>query len=159
MTVLNESEFNATNFVPPIQTFYTVNKNLNFTEAATSCGEMTSVCYPTVAPSSLRLYSSDVLPGWENNLLMTTLKAGNIFKITLEDNGTAIKGDPEELFRSENRYRDIAFSPDGSTIYVITDVRGPVQAMKEGPITPTITLWSPGALIAFKYVGGNSTIQ
>jgi PQQ-dependent dehydrogenase (s-GDH family) len=157
--VLNESEFNATNFVPPIQTFYTVNKNLNFTEAATSCGEMTSVCYPTVAPSSLRLYTSDVFPGWENNLLMTTLKAGNIFKITLEDNGTAIKGEPEELFRSENRYRDIAFSPDGSTIYVITDVRGPVQAMKEGPITPTTTLWSPGALIAFKYIGGNSTIQ
>ena len=90
---------------------------------------------------------------------MTTLKAGNIFKITLEDNGTAIKGEPEELFRSENRYRDIAFSPDGSTIYVITDMKGPVQAMKEGPITPTTTLWSPGALIAFKYIGGNSTIQ
>jgi PQQ-dependent dehydrogenase (s-GDH family) len=159
VTVQNESEFNATNFVPPIQTFYTVDKNFNFTEAATSCGEMTSVCYPTVAPSSLRLYTSDVFPGWENNLLMTTLKAGKIFKITLGDNGTAVSGDPKELFRSENRYRDIAFSPDGSTIYVITDGSGPVQAIKEGPITPTTTLWSPGALIAFKYVGGNSTIQ
>jgi hypothetical protein len=99
------------------------------------------------------LYTSDVLPGWENNLLMTTLKAGKIFKIALDNNGTAVTGEPEELFRSENRYRDIAFSPDGSTIYVITDTRGPVQAMKEGPITPTLTLWSPGALIAFKYVG------
>ncbi len=159
VAVKNESEFQATNFVPPIQTFYTVDKNFNFTEAATSCGEMTSVCYPTVAPSSLRLYTSDAIPGWENNLLMTTLKAGKIFKITLDDNGTAVSGDPEELFRSENRYRDIAFSPDGSTIYVVTDVRGPVQAMKEGPITPTTTLWSPGALIALKYVGGISTIQ
>ena len=89
---------------------------------------------------------------------MTTLKAGKIFKITLNDNGTAVWGEPEELFRSENRYRDIAFGPDGSTIYVITDMRGPVQAMKE-PITPTLALWSPGSLIAFKYVGDNSTIH
>jgi len=160
VTVKNESEFNATNFVPPIQTFYTVDKGFNFTEAAKTCGEMTSTCYPTIAPSSLRLYTSDVVPGWENNLLMTTLKAGKIFKIALNDNGTAVPGEPEELFRSENRYRDIAFAPDGSTIFVITDVRGPVQVMKEGPIVPTTTLWSPGSLIAFKYVGGgNSTIQ
>ena len=54
VTVKNESEFNATNFVPPIQTFYTVDRNFNFTEQAKSCGEMASTCYPTVAPSSLR---------------------------------------------------------------------------------------------------------
>ncbi len=51
-----------------------------------------------------------------------------------------------ELFRSENRYRDIDFEPDGRTIYVITDMMGPVQAMKEGPITPSTTLWDPGSL-------------
>ena len=65
----------------------------------------------------------------------------------------------QELFRSENRYRDIAFSPDGSTVYVITDPAGPVQAMKEGPITPTTTLWSPGALVAIKYVGGEEATR
>jgi hypothetical protein len=32
---------------------------------------------------------------------------------------------PVELFRSENRYRDVAFDPDGRTIYVITDSSGP----------------------------------
>jgi PQQ-dependent dehydrogenase (s-GDH family) len=151
VTVMNESQFNATNFVLPIQTFYTVDKDFNFTEAATSCGEMTSTCYPTVAPSSLRLYTSDVIPGWENNLLMTTLKAGRIFQIALNENSTALAREPVELFRSENRYRDIAFDPDGRTIYVITDVMGPVQAMKEGPITPTTALWSPGSLLVFRY--------
>jgi PQQ-dependent dehydrogenase (s-GDH family) len=151
VTVNNESQFNATNFVPPIQTFYTVDKDFNFTEAATSCGEMTSTCYPTVAPSSLRLYTSEVIPGWENNLMMTTLKAGRIFQISLNENGTALAREPVELFRSENRYRDIAFDPDGRTIYVITDMMGPVQAMKEGPITPTTTLWSPGSLLVFRY--------
>jgi PQQ-dependent dehydrogenase (s-GDH family) len=151
VTVMNESQFNATNFVPPIQTFYTVDQDFNFTEAGTSCGEMTSTCYPTVAPSSLRLYTSDVIPGWENNLMMMTLKAGRIFQIALNENGTALAREPVELFRSENRYRDIAFDPDGRTIYVITDMMGPVQAMKEGPITPTITLWSPGSLLVFRY--------
>ena len=81
------------------------------------------------------------------------MKAGKNYKISLIVNVIIVSCYIEELFRSENRYRDIAFSPDGSTIYVITDPRGPVQAMKEGPITPTLTLWSPGALIAFKYVG------
>jgi len=40
--------------------------------------------------------------------------------------------DPVELFHSENRYRDVAFSPDGSTIYVITDSFGPAQAFGGG---------------------------
>jgi len=147
--VSNESEFNAPNFVPPLQTFYTVENDFNFIDH--TCGEMASVCYPTVAPSSLRLYASDVIPGWENNLFMTTLKAGKIFKITLNENGTALADGPKELFHSENRYRDIAFNTDGRTIYVITDVMGPVQAMKEGPITPTTELWSPGSLLMFRY--------
>jgi PQQ-dependent dehydrogenase (s-GDH family) len=155
VTVKNESEFNATNFVPPIATFYTVDRNFNFTEQAKSCGEMASTCYPTVAPSSLRLYTSNAIPGWENNLFMTTLKAGKIFKIALNENGTA--GVPQDLFRSENRYRDIAFGPDGSTFYVITDNKGPVQAMKAGPITPTTTLWSPGSVLEFKYIGSTGT--
>jgi PQQ-dependent dehydrogenase (s-GDH family) len=149
--VINESQFNASNFVPPIHTFYTVENDFNFTNQAKTCGNMTSVCYPTVAPSSLRLYTSNVIPGWENNLMMTTLKAGRIFQIALNENGTALAREPVELFRSENRYRDIAFDPDGRTIYVITDVMGPVQAMKEGPITPTTGLWSPGSLLMFRY--------
>ena len=149
--VRNESEFNAPNFVPPLQTFYTVESNYNFTNQARTCGERASVCYPTVAPSSLRLYTSDVIPGWENNLLMTTLKAGRIFQIALNENGTALAQEPVELFRSENRYRDIAFGPDGRTLYVITDPMGVVQAMKEGPITPTTALWSPGSLLVFRY--------
>ena len=78
-------------------------------------------------------------------------EGGRIFQITLNENGTAPAHEPVELFRSENRYRDIAFGPDGRTLYVITDMRGPVQAMKEGPITPTTALWSPGSLLVFRY--------
>ena len=43
VTVMNEREFNAPDFVAPIHTFYTVENNFNFTNH--SCGEMASVCY------------------------------------------------------------------------------------------------------------------
>ena len=154
VSVMNESEFNASNFVPPVATFYTVESGYNFTDPA--CGGNPYVCWPTVAPSSIRLYESDTIPGLNNTLLMTTLKAGKIFQLGLNENGTALARDPVELFHSENRYRDIAFSPDGSTIYVITDSFGPAQAFGGGIAND---LWNPGSLLAFKYVGNGLTRQ
>jgi len=145
----NESNFNETNFVPPLHTFYTVENGYDFTDPA--CGGNNYVCWPTVAPSSIRMYNSDYIPGWNGTLLMTTLKAGKIFQISLNDNGTALKRDPVELFHSENRYRDIAFSPDGSTIYVITDLFGPSQAINGSGVADD--LWNPGSLLMFRYGG------
>lgn len=149
--VMNESEFNATNFVPPLATFYTVENNYNFSEPA-GCGY---VCWPTVAPSSIRLYTSDAIPDWNGTFLMTTLKAGKIFHLTLDENGTALAEEPVELFRTENRYRDLAFSPDGTTIYVITDSAGPVQAIEE-VVDPIGNLTHPGSLLVFRYEGGQA---
>ena len=82
---------------------------------------------------------------------MTTLKTGKIFHIDLNDNGTALESDPVELFHSENRYRDAAFSPDGSTIYVITDSFGPAQAINGDGVADD--LWNPGSLLMFIYGG------
>jgi PQQ-dependent dehydrogenase (s-GDH family) len=147
--VMNESEFDAPNFVPPIQTFYTVENDYNFTNPP-DCGY---VCWPTVAPSSLRFYNSTGIPEWNNSLLMTTLKAGKIFLLKPDQNGTSLAGDPIELFHSENRYRDIAFGPDGRTVYVITDSAGPVQAIAGGPIA---AIKNPGSVIVFTY-DGNAT--
>ena len=153
--VVNESQFEAENFVPPLRTFYTVENGYNFTDPACG-GDLAYVCWPTVAPSSLRLYMSDVIPGWENTFLMTTLKAGRIFQLALNENGTALTSDPVELFRSENRYRDVAFDPDGRTIYVITDSFGPAQAIEGGA---TDDLWNPGSLLVFRYERDGSTRQ
>jgi PQQ-dependent dehydrogenase (s-GDH family) len=144
--VMNESDSEAQNFIPPIQTFYTVDNDYNFTDPP-DCGY---VCWPTVAPSSLRLYTYDAIPDWNNTFLMTTLKAGKIFQLVLNDNGTGLAEDPAELFRSENRYRDLAFDPDGRTIYVITDSSGPTQAIEGGPIA---TIKNAGAVLKFTYVG------
>ncbi|WP_415311515.1 glucose/sorbosone family PQQ-dependent dehydrogenase [Candidatus Nitrosocosmicus sp. FF01] len=150
VSMSNESEFNAPNLIEPVVTFFTVESNYNFTDH--NCGELAYICNPTVAPSSLRLYNSDTIPGWENTLLMPTLKAGKIYKLTLNDNGTALSNEPIELFHSENRYRDVAISPDGSTLFVITDSEGPAQAIGGGATTE---LWNPGSVLEFKYVGEN----
>jgi 6-phosphogluconolactonase (cycloisomerase 2 family) len=150
------SDFNATNFVPPIHTFYTVENDYNFSKPA-GCGY---VCWPTVAPSGTHFYTSDTIPGWKNTFLMTTLKSGKIFQLKLNENGTALTNNPTALFQSENRYRDLAFSPDGSTIYVITDSAGPVQAIKNdnnsNSSSPIGTLKNPGALFEFKYEGNGT---
>jgi len=148
---INESEVNLPNFVPPVATFFTVASDYNFTDH--NCGQLAYICNPTIAPSSLRLYDSDTIPGWNGSLIMTTLKNGTIYQLTLDDNGTSLTEEPAKLFTSENRYRDVAFSPDGSILYVITDSSGPAQAIGGGATTE---LWNPGSLLEFKYVGGNS---
>jgi PQQ-dependent dehydrogenase (s-GDH family) len=145
--VMNESEFNHPDFVPPIQTFYTVDNDYNFTDPL-DCGY---VCWPTVAPSSLRLYSSDAIPEWNGTFLMSTLKAGRIFHLELNQDGTELAEEPTEMFRAEDRYRDLAFSPDGSTIYVITDSSGPVQSI-EGP--PIAMVKNPGSVLEFRFEAG-----
>jgi PQQ-dependent dehydrogenase (s-GDH family) len=153
MTV-NESEFNHPGLVPPVVTFFTVESDYNFTDH--NCGDLAYICNPSVAPSSLHLYASNTIPDWNGTLLMTSLKAGKIFKLTLNENQTALASEPVEMFHSENRYRDLAFSPDGSTLYVITDSSGPAQAIGGGATTE---LWNPGTLLEFRYIGTNTTTQ
>jgi hypothetical protein len=58
---MNESDFEAQNFVPPVYTFYTVGPDFNFTDP--TCAGLDHICWPTVGPSSLRLYTSDAIPG------------------------------------------------------------------------------------------------
>ncbi|HJY15298.1 MAG TPA: glucose/sorbosone family PQQ-dependent dehydrogenase, partial [Nitrososphaeraceae archaeon] len=149
--VMNESEFEAPNFVPPVHTFSVVESDYNFTFPGCDY-----ICWPSIAPSSLRLYQLDVIPGWENTFLMPTLKAGRILQLALNENGTALSSEPVELFRSENRYRDLAFGPDGRTIYVITDSDGSAQAIKGGATTD---LWNPGSVLMFRYEGNSSIRQ
>ncbi|MEM9261546.1 MAG: PQQ-dependent sugar dehydrogenase, partial [Bacteroidota bacterium] len=81
-------------------------------------------CRPNVAPSSIGIYESDAVPSWKNSLLVTSLKRGQVYRLKLDETGTAITGDTLQLFYSGNRYRDIAISPDGKAIYLITDQAG-----------------------------------
>lgn len=77
--------------------------------------------WQSVAPSSLVFYDSNAIPNWKNSLLITTLKAGAIYRLPLSEDGTTVKGNPQKLFAKNLRYRDIAISSDGRSIYVLTD--------------------------------------
>lgn len=85
--------------------------------------------WQSVAPSSLIYYQYDAIPEWKNSLLVTTLKGGALFRLSLDADGNAIQGEPEKLFEGNQRYRDICIFPDGSKFYMITDK----SAVTSGP--------------------------
>lgn len=135
-------------FVPPIVTFYTVPGDYNFHDPACRSNEF--ICWPTIATSSLDLYTQhrDGIPGWENSLLAVSLKRGAVFRSRLSRDGLGVEGEPEEVFRTVNRYRDLAQAPNGRAIYVVTDSTGQTSGPSQGF---TGVLADPGALMEFAY--------
>lgn len=144
-----ETDFHPGNLIPPLRTFFTVPPEFNFRlQGEEKCGPsgLYFICYPTVAPSNLDIYTHDTIPGWENSFLMTTLKSGVLLRAP-RVSATVVDG-AFRLFRSVNRYRDTAVSRDGHTIYIATDSAG-LAADLEG--VPTDQLENPGAILAFRH--------
>lgn len=144
--IKNELDTALPNFKAPIRTFFTP-------AAALPCNWLSN---PTVAPSSIDYYGFDTkIPGWQNSLLMTTLKEGTLFRLKLDGTGggfvTLPNGsDTARYFREENRFRDLAIGKDGITIYMITDSIGQTS----GPTTGnTNVLNNRGSILVYKYLG------
>lgn len=136
--------------VDPIATLFTVPNEWDFTDPV--CGGMDFICWPTIAASSIETYmpGEDGIKGWQNALLVTALKRGSVYKIGLKADGKTLDGPIERYFRTQNRYRDIAVSPDRMTIYVATDPWGLTEAINGGPTTD---IENPGSILAFTYNG------
>jgi PQQ-dependent dehydrogenase (s-GDH family) len=135
----------------PIATLFTVPNEWDFTDEA--CGGIDFICWPTVATSSMQAYfpaAGEGVPGWENSLLVTTLKRGSIYRIPLSEDGQTVSGPIERYFQSENRLRDMAVGPDMKTLYIATDASGLVGTMDGGAGT---TLANPGAILVYTYTG------
>lgn len=135
----------------PLATLFTVPSDWNFTDPV--CEGIDFICWPTVAASSIQVYhpASGGIPGWDNSLLVTTLKRGSLYRLPLSDDGKSLRGPIERYFQSENRFRDVALSPDMKTIYVATDPGG-LAEKKGGGVTTTME--NPGAILVFTYTGG-----
>jgi len=71
-----------------------------------------------------------------------------VYRLTLSADGTSIVGDAEEVFKTTNRYRDIAVAPDGRTIYLVTD---PTGRTTDSAGASTTALENGGAILEFKY--------
>lgn len=144
-----ESEFTE-EIVEPVATLFTVPNDWDFADPA--CGGIDFICWPTVAASSIETYIGDEvgIPAWDNSVLVTTLKRGSLYRVPLSADGKSLGGPIERYFQSENRFRDTALSPDGKTIYVITDSGGLAGSMSGGTTT---TMQNPGAILVFTYTG------
>ncbi|MGZ8549919.1 MAG: PQQ-dependent sugar dehydrogenase, partial [Chitinophagaceae bacterium] len=115
--------------------------------------------WPSEGWSGLDLYSNKVIPGWKRSLIASGLKWGRLIRLKLGPNGTTTLpsdlayqniGDTVLYFQSANRYRDIAFAPNGKDIYVIMD-NNAASAATDGnpPVTPACA----GCLIKYSFLG------
>ena len=103
--------------------------------------------WPSEAFSGLDLYTHTLIPGWKKSLIAASLKWGRLVRIRLGTSGTITvpsndpilnAGDTISYFGSQNRFRDMAFAPNGKDIYVIMDrsttTSGPSA---QWPVIPT----------------------
>lgn len=74
---------------------------------------------PSIAPSSLLLYTGDALPGWRGNLFAGALKIRHLNRLVISESGEVIK--EERLLEDlDERIRALAQSPQG-WLYFSTD--------------------------------------
>ena len=121
--------------------------------------------WPTEAWSGLDLYRNTLVPGWKNSLVAGSLKWGRLLRLRLDATGAATAptnsvSDTISYFNSQNRFRDLAFSPNGKDIFVIMDntstTSGPGSA---NPVVPACA----GCVQKYTFLGyydnaGKSTI-
>jgi len=73
---------------------------------------------PSIAPSGLAFYDSDVIPGWKGSLLVGSLKFRLLSR--LEIDGNRIVREERLLQGLNERLRDVRVGPDG-LVYLLTD--------------------------------------
>lgn len=112
--------------------------------------------------SGLGIYTGTAIPGWKNTLLAAGLKWGRTIRLKLNDAGTAVvktiptlpspQGDTVTFFQSDNRYRDMAFSPNGRDIYLSMDRSAAGSAATVG--NPPATVAScRGCIVRYEFLG------
>lgn len=68
---------------------------------------------PTLAVAGIDWYSSDLIPEWENSILVTTLKEAELVVLKLSEEGTEVIGETRYFNNWWGRLRDVCVSPDG----------------------------------------------
>ncbi|WP_249975829.1 PQQ-dependent sugar dehydrogenase [Vreelandella olivaria] len=75
---------------------------------------------PSIAPSGLAIYTGELFPQWQGDLLVGALVNQEVRRVRLSGDGTSAE-DVEGLFGElEERIRDVRVGPDGA-IYLLTD--------------------------------------
>jgi hypothetical protein len=136
-----ETEWTGT-FIPPLRTFFTVPDNYDFEKSGGA----------TIAAGGLDIYTAQTtgIPGWANSVLQTGMTMGRVYRVKLSEDGRSAVGPSEELFRTANRYRDIAIGRDSRTFYLVTDNNG--LGRTTDPSGASVRIFAnPGSVLEFKY--------
>jgi glucose/arabinose dehydrogenase len=64
----------------------------------------------------MRFYHADLFKSWQNNLLVGSLKFGQMVRLEIKDDKVV----HEERIRIGNRVRDVQVGPEGA-VYLLTD--------------------------------------
>jgi aldose sugar dehydrogenase len=82
-----------------------------------------TVYTPTIAVSGLAFYNGDMFPEWKGDLLLASLKEGQLHHIDLDDIGNII-GDDIVIKKDYGRLRDVEVAPDGSIYIAVSNQDG-----------------------------------
>lgn len=138
--VSTESSWSHPDRTDPLQTLFTVPNGYDFQNSGSA----------VIAAGGLDLYTVAAgVPGWADSLMVTSLNRGGIYRLRLSADGRSVADGPVEVFKSTNRYRDLAIRPDGRAFYIITDNAGPTR---DGSGATTRELENSGAILEFSYV-------
>ena len=111
--------------------------------------------------SGLDIYSNKIIPGWKRSLVAAGLKWGRLLRLPMDATGTKTLpsniggaigniGDTITYFQSTNRYRDLAFAPNGKDLFLVMDnssaTSGPGSANPSSPACP-------GCVIKYSFLG------
>jgi PQQ-dependent dehydrogenase (s-GDH family) len=137
-----ENTFTDAGFLPPLRTFFTVDVPPD--------GQLGTV---TIAPGGLDVVTRGRgVPGWNDSLLVLSMVRGIVYRLALGPDGRSVQGPPVVMWKTTNRYRDIAVHPDQRIFFLATDSSGRVQDAS-GALTPALA--NPGSIVAFTYAGPN----
>ncbi len=163
----NATTIGATNYRDPIFSAYASNSATINTNWRTNTG---NAGWESEAWSGLDIYTNTVIPGWRRSLIASGLKWGRMIRLKLGATGTTTlpsnlsqnnTGDTVTYFQSGNRYRDLAYGPNGKDIYLVMDNSSATSGPGVG--NPTVPA-CPGCLIKYTFLGytdngsGKSTI-
>ena len=132
-----ESAWQHPAFLPPLATLFSVPEGYDLAALGSA----------TVAPAGIDVYDSPAIPGWASSILITGMRTGAVYRYKLSGDGKSVDGPPTEYFKADDRYRDVAVSPDGR-IYLVTDSFG---ATADAAGRRTDRLANPGAIVEFSY--------
>ena len=111
--------WNGANYGWPVITYGVNYDGSTITDQTRKEGMEQPITYwtPSIAVSATAFVTGDRFPAWQNDLLVTALRAEEVRRLVVEE-GRVVK--QEILLKGHGRVRDIAMGPDGA-IYVLTN--------------------------------------